>query len=161
MAQPPLEIAARASRAGRIWLVGLIAATLLGGGYSCSSSPPGTPRQLPSGRTVNVVWSGVLGEGEHAWALKYWTHLPITDRAALLDEATELWAQVQSEADASGALRASLWPINLDSHFIHVEGWRPVYVTLHSPDFSFEKDPAGRWTHRALSEHQTLSGQTE
>ena len=103
----------------------------------------------------------MLGEADRVWALKYWTHVPITDRDALLDEGMELWAQVQSEADASGAVRASLWPINLDSHFIHLEGWRPVYVTLHSPDFSFERDPTGRWAHRPLSEHQTRSGRRE
>lgn len=71
--------------------------------------------------------------------------MSVTDHDALEDEAAELWAQVQSEADASGAARASLWPINLDSHLIHFDGWRPVYVTIHSPAFSFGKDHNGAW----------------
>ena len=120
-------------------------AMALQGALSCSASPPRTPRQLPSGRTIDVVWSGVLGEPDRVWALKYWSRLPLTDAAGLADEAAELWATVQGEAEASGAARASLWPLNLDAHFLHLDGWRPVYVTQHSPDFSFERDQSGTW----------------
>ena len=49
-------------------------------------------------------------------------------------------------ADGSGVERASLWPSNLDSHVVHIDDWRPTFVTIHSPDFSFEKDDRGNWS---------------
>jgi hypothetical protein len=123
----------------RLWFA-VLAATALIAASSCSASPPGTPRRLPSGRTIDVVWSGVLGESDRVWALKYWSRVHIEDRAALDDEAAEVWATVQGEADASGATRASLWPLNLDTHLLHFDDWWPVYQTVHSPEFSFERD---------------------
>lgn len=138
-----------------------IATLLVGvGTCACLAQHATTPRQLPSGRAIGVVWSGVLAEGGVVWALKYRTSVPATDRQALIDEAAEIWAEVQSEADASGARRASLWPINLDAHMIHLEGWRLAYVTVHSSDFSFEKDDTGKWR-RVVHGATTEVGTTE
>src|SRR5260221_5238171 len=136
-------VAARRRDGERRWFA--VLATALIAASSCSTSPRGTPRPLPSGRTIDVVWSGVLGESNQVWALKYWSRLPVQDPAGLHDEAAEVWATVQGEAEASGATRASLWPLNLDSHFLHFDGWRPVYITVHSPEFSYERVQDGTW----------------
>ena len=93
-----------------------------------------------------MLWSGVLGQPPRAWALKYRSRLPIADRENLEEEAAEVWEQFRAEADASGVKRASLWPSNLDSHVVHIDDWRPTFVTIHSPDFSFEKDDRGNWS---------------
>lgn len=121
----------------------------------------GTPRQLPSGRTIDVVWSGLLGGSERVWALKYWSRVPVAETAALAEEATEVWATVESEAAASGAKRASLWPLNLDSHFLSFDGWRPVYVTNHSFDFTFEREDTGAWKRIVHGAEPQLGGSGE
>ncbi len=118
----------------------------------------GTPRHLPSGRVIEVLSSGVVSdrdvvvlpsgavfESPRTWAIRYRTEVSAEDREGLDKEATELWAEVQSEADATGATRASLWPANLDRHEIRWDRWHPVLYTTPSFDFTFEKDAKGSW----------------
>jgi hypothetical protein len=114
------------------------------GAYSCNPEQA-VSRTLPSGRTIDVVWSGTIGEPARVWALKYRTTVPASDPRSLDLEVAEIWEAVQSEADASGVSRARLWPVNLDSHFIHFEGWWPVHVSTHSYAFTFEKTETGVW----------------
>jgi hypothetical protein len=141
--RPPHTVRAHTARRRPSRFGCVVAITLLG---ACASDPPAKPLQLPSGRTIDVLWSGVLGQPPRVWALKYRSRLPIADRDKLEDEAAEVWEQFRAEADASAVERASLWPSNLDSHVIHVDDWRLTFVTIHSPDFSFEKDDSGNWS---------------
>ena len=101
-----------------------------------------TRQALPSGRVVEVVAKRVVGR---AWTLEYRTRIPRSHHRALESEAEEIWNGFRAEAEATGATRVQLFPIEFSSE-LRFAGWRPVVLSnLESGALILEKMPDGTW----------------
>ncbi len=106
---------------------------------SGGSAPTSQARTLPSGRTIQVLGVGTINfpEGGPALMLKYETGIDMKDRAALRQEADEIWVEFQAEAEranvASAILSANSKPQGA------------LIQQAQGYNFVFEKDSTGVW----------------
>ena len=111
---------------------------------ACVSDPPTTTRVLPSGRQIEVISVGVVGDADGRWVLEYRTLLPITPHERLQCEVEAIWSDVKGEAENAGVRRAGIWPTSFD-HELRWVGWRPVMLGQMMTAFSLERDGQGGW----------------
>ena len=137
---------------------------------SCDSSPP-TTHLLPSGREVEVYFTGVI---EDQWHLLYRTQLALTDEFMLAHmhlpnpaypeswqtpmpnhllpqhyelqcEADGLRQDVQDEAEKAGVNCAVILPTSTNWEFKEFDGWYPVFSVSRLVEFTLEQNECGVW----------------
>jgi hypothetical protein len=127
-----------------------IFAILVMSSVSCGGGVPTKERlTLSSGRTIEVVRSGVVGlEGSRHYWFEYKTGARVP--VPLLDEIREVWMDVQSDVERARVSVAFVEATAL-SRSVHWDGLKPILVAREKGCLSFTRQDTGQWQESALA----------
>ena len=106
---------------------------------ACTTSPNYKTFNLPSGKAIRVIGMGQINfsQGAPAMILQYQTDLKVADKAALRDEADEIWPVFRIDVERANLKSAVISANEIPQGFIIKRG--------NAYNFVYEQDPTGVW----------------